>query len=424
MSGLRPPVGKMTTSKSTGVAQLFPERPEQLGLFEAFPATLPVAQKRSWVRQGKPNLALYGIHLEDALEYLAATNSLLHDHPEARHNPKIGIMANPDNGAVPGEILAGRHWGTDNGAYSGRFDPEVYHQWLSLLSPRHATCRFAVAPDVVGNWSTTLDLFSVWARTIRSFGFPAAVVAHRGCTPEGLPDADCLFVPASNLDDPLLPLLLQEAKRRKLWLHLGRVNSLKRMKQARLLGFHSADGTYLKHRGVDWGLHDISRWVWGSAAVLKNRPLFRQGLQVVRYREMPSDHDRLRERRREGAKAAGEELLDRVTLMEGMSVFDFVTGYKGNIVEVPHATTCEVDIQLENTGFTVSRMLEQLCTLKHPSHLPLIQKATLTTGLDVDLLDDLDHLDPTLCMDDHERTEWENDRTFTPEDEEWNQQVS
>lgn len=391
---------------------------------EALQEETPRGQKsqegKRWIRthQDRERWERKGVMLQDAVMYMAATNSTLHHHEDARDNPMIGIMANPDNGAVPAEIQQGRSWCTDNGAYSGRFNPAVYEQWLDGLMPYHRTCRFAVSPDVIGDWDRTLELFEVWKRKIRSRGLPAAIVLHRGCTPEILPDADALFIPASNLDDPLLPVLVKEARRRGMWVHLGRVNSLKRMQWAKRLGCDSADGTYLKHRGVDWGLQDVALWVWGSAAVTQNRSLLEEtGGHPIQYTEMPSDHERLRERRREAAQAAGEELLDRTEVKVGMRVYDFACRQGAQVSEVNSPVPAEITLTFDD-GREEERGVEQVCTLGCETHLQVILRALRTTGLDLERLDDLEGLDPLISMDSEERAEWFENRTWTREERE------
>lgn len=50
-----------------------------------------------------------------------------------------------------------------------------------------------------------------------------------------------------------------EARRRGKWVHMGRVNSLRRMQIAADFGCQSVDGTYLKYKPSN--IYNILRWL-------------------------------------------------------------------------------------------------------------------------------------------------------------------
>lgn len=54
--------------------------------------------------------------------------------------------------------------------------------------------------------------------------------------------------------------LITEAKRRGLWVHQGRCNSLRRLRIAQVQGCDSADGTFLGY-GPDVNLPKVLRWL-------------------------------------------------------------------------------------------------------------------------------------------------------------------
>jgi len=54
--------------------------------------------------------------------------------------------------------------------------------------------------------------------------------------------------------------LVREAKRRGKWVHMGRVNSLKRLQYATSIGCDSADGTYLV-KAPDGNLPTLLAWL-------------------------------------------------------------------------------------------------------------------------------------------------------------------
>lgn len=107
-------------------------------------------------------------------------------------------------------------------------------------------CLFAVVPDVVGDSEATDARWSEWAPLVKSLGYRPAYVTQNGCTaiPE---DAGAVFTGG---DDAWklgaqAQALVADARSRGLWCHMGRVNSLKRLRFAAFHGYHSVDGTFL-----------------------------------------------------------------------------------------------------------------------------------------------------------------------------------
>jgi len=99
---------------------------------------------------------------------------------------------------------------------------------------------------------------------------PSNCTIHRHSTAQdGLED---LAVPWRDMDamfiggttswklGPAAAGLAAQARRRGLWVHLGRVNSLRRMRYAQAIGCHSVDGTFLAF-GPDRNLPTLLRWL-------------------------------------------------------------------------------------------------------------------------------------------------------------------
>jgi hypothetical protein len=107
-------------------------------------------------------------------------------------------------------------------------------------------CLFVTAQDVVAHHWATTALFYQWQPSITDAGqMPAFVIQ------DGQPSADvpwdligCLFVGGTTAYklSADAELLVREAKRRGLWVHVGRVNSRKRYDYARAIGADSIDG--------------------------------------------------------------------------------------------------------------------------------------------------------------------------------------
>jgi hypothetical protein len=154
-------------------------------------------------------------------------------------------------------------WCADNGCFSSRFEEG---HWWSFLK-RHAgdagTCAFATAPDVVGDAAATLTRSGPWLQRIRALGYPVALVGQDGLEDLVVPwgDFDAFFIGGSTewKLGPEAAQLAGEARERGKWVHMGRVNSRKRMRYAESIGCHSADGTYLTF-GPTINLPKLARW--------------------------------------------------------------------------------------------------------------------------------------------------------------------
>ena len=189
--------------------------------------------------------------------------------------PAAGWYA-ADNGCGPGK----------HGVGAGFPGNDAYLSWLMKLDaaeggdrydPDTWRCLFAVAPDVVGDAAATLARSERFLPLIREYTrFPAALVAQNG--QEHLPvpwdDFDVLFLggsaectrcryvrPVTDFAQKRCPSCLgplaewklgaaardltAQASARGKWVHMGRVNSLKRLRYAEMIGCDSVDGTYL-----------------------------------------------------------------------------------------------------------------------------------------------------------------------------------
>lgn len=174
----------------------------------------------------------------------------------------IGFIATPRQGQFP---EPGVTWCLDNNCF-GKEEFNEAKWWAWLQSPRLdvSHCKFATAPDVVGDAKETVERSLPWLPKIRALGYPVAFVAQDGSDefPPPWGQFDVLFI--GGTDDfklgPVAAALAAEAKRRGLWVHMGRVNSLKRMRYAEAIGCDSADGTTLVF-GPDKRLRDVLHWV-------------------------------------------------------------------------------------------------------------------------------------------------------------------
>ncbi len=156
---------------------------------------------------------------------------------------RIKSLVTPSNGAIPGAV-----WAADNEAFVG-FDESKFVRMLTRLAGLDG-CLFVAAPDVVGNALATFDLFDRWTHEIyTNYGLPAALVAQDGMTIKDYEwwsgAFDALFIGGSTrwkLSENAR-VLVTAAKRDGVWVHMGRVNSHRRLRLAKSWGVDSVDGT-------------------------------------------------------------------------------------------------------------------------------------------------------------------------------------
>jgi hypothetical protein len=184
----------------------------------------------------------------------------------------IGMIATPEQGNL---LIPGASWCADNGCFGGGYPgDEGYLAWLSSLADSAALCAFATAPDVVGDAAATLERSAPMLGRIRAAGYPVAFVAQNGIGDTAVPwdDLDVLFLGGDDAFKlgPAARSVTGEARARGKRVHMGRVNSLKRLKYADAIGCHSADGTFLIF-GPDKNLPQLLGWL---RAVNDQQPLW------------------------------------------------------------------------------------------------------------------------------------------------------
>lgn len=183
--------------------------------------------------------------------------------PSVRDAMSQGLLGCIDTPAQGNKRHPGWAWAADNGCFSDKWNAGKWFGWLDGMDP--TGCLFAVVPDVVADADATDARWARYSAAVKALGFPAAYVTQNGChaIPE---DADAIFTggdDAWKLGDQARRLMRQ-AKERGLWCHMGRVNSLRRLKLAATDGYDSVDGTYLAF-GPDTNLPKLLRFLrWAN----------------------------------------------------------------------------------------------------------------------------------------------------------------
>jgi hypothetical protein len=123
----------------------------------------------------------------------------------------------------------------DNGVFTKQFKLDTWLKALEQNLPFVDTCIAVVIPDSVGDWESTINNFREYKDIPKEYGYRTALVSQDGMQPDSVPwnDLDCLFVGGTDkhkLSKEAMTLI-QEAQRLGKWIHVGRVNSAKRILQ-------------------------------------------------------------------------------------------------------------------------------------------------------------------------------------------------
>ncbi len=164
----------------------------------------------------------------------------------ARYPAYLGHLTTPRNGNRQRTLaVTGLPWAADNGAFSG-FDEALFRRMLGRCVGL-PNLLWVVCPDVVADAAGTLLLFEQWVFEIRGLGLPVALVLQDG--QENLPVPwrylDAVFIGGSTawkLGGAAYALVC-EARRRRLWVHCGRCNTLRRLTIMHEWGCDSVDGS-------------------------------------------------------------------------------------------------------------------------------------------------------------------------------------
>lgn len=158
-------------------------------------------------------------------------------------HPNVGRLVSPRHyGRIEdtGQVF---RWAADNDAYSA-WDQKRYLGMLEAIAGVPG-CLFVTAPDVVADAGYTERLYEEWEPVLTNYGLPLGYVAQDGATSAPWDEIAALFVGGSTewkLGEQARELVL-EAKDRGKWVHMGRVNTWRRLEYAKSIGVDSVDGT-------------------------------------------------------------------------------------------------------------------------------------------------------------------------------------
>lgn len=160
-------------------------------------------------------------------------------------HPHLGRLVSPRHYSRARDTDQVMVWAADNDAYAAWSEDRYLRMVEAIHQSNKRRLLFVTLPDSVGDWHTTRDL---WDRYVDvTDGLPRAYVIQDGQRADAMPwdDMAALFIGGSTVYklSPDAAELAAEAKRRGLWVHMGRVNSRRRIRYAKAIGCDSSDGT-------------------------------------------------------------------------------------------------------------------------------------------------------------------------------------
>jgi len=194
--------------------------------------------------------------------------------------PNLGAFWTPATGNDLARIEGwGVPYGIDNGCFILKKDnsPAARRKvmdgfmrfvWQKVWG-RTVGPAFVCVPDVVGCHEGTAFCFASWWPLLAPLRLPLAFVAQNGATPDNIPWTlfDTLFVGGTTEGDeggewktsPAAAAVIREAKARRKWVHVGRVNSETRVRWCVANGADSIDGSGFSYhpdtnipKGLEW----------------------------------------------------------------------------------------------------------------------------------------------------------------------------
>ena len=185
----------------------------------------------------------------------------------------LGMITTPGQGNLipPGAMIC-----ADNGCFGDGYPgDDGFITWLETLHPHRDRCGFAVAPNVPMDMAASLQRSRPMLGRIRALGYPVALAAQNGAENLDLPwdDFNVLFLGGDTRWKlgPHAHALTRTARAHGKHVHMGRVNSLRRLRYADAIGCGSADGTFLTF-GPDRNLPELLGWL---RAVNDQQPLWK-----------------------------------------------------------------------------------------------------------------------------------------------------
>jgi len=162
-----------------------------------------------------------------------------------RHPGKLGWLVGP-SATSKTKLRSWVPYALDNDAFSAwtkgtSWSAPAWRQMLLWASDSGQEPRWCLVPDVVGNREETLQRWKQYSPEARAFGWPLAFAVQDGMTSRDVPqDAEVVFVGGTtDWKWATVPMWAAIFSR----VHVGRVNSIEKLRVCDRLGVESVDGT-------------------------------------------------------------------------------------------------------------------------------------------------------------------------------------
>lgn len=186
----------------------------------------------------------------------------------------LGLLATPRG--LLRDCDRGLPWAADNDAFVS-FDGRRFSRMLDWATTWPLSPLWVACPDMVGDARGTLDLWRTWQPEVKARGFRAALVAQDGMKIELVPwdEADAIFLGGTGewKFSTEARQIVALARSRGKWVHAGRVQTRRKIRQAAWMGVDSIDGTCTA-KLPDFWVPKILDWIADSERMVLEPELF------------------------------------------------------------------------------------------------------------------------------------------------------
>ena len=192
------------------------------------------------------------------MRYMIGSDSVSSFRVIAKEIPDVGTVYQPGSWRPPQGPYA-----LDNGAYAAWnksrrvWDQQMQEQWLLALNklPPDNPPVWVLLPDAVADWPKTVELAGIYLPIVRQRGFNVAIALQDGCSFEQVMEYKpaWVFVAGSTQwKEDNIGNACTFFHAREINVHVGRVNTRRRMRICQAAAVDSCDGTCLnKYRNAN-----------------------------------------------------------------------------------------------------------------------------------------------------------------------------
>jgi len=144
----------------------------------------------------------------------------------------------------------GMRWALDNGAWFAHQRKEQWDEaaFCRMLDRNAEGADWVIAPDIVAGGKASLDLSISWIPRLAVYGLPVLVAVQDGMIEDDIDqivghDVGIFVGGSTEWKLQTMRAWGALAKRRDCWMHVGRVNTARRIRMCQDAGAHSFDGS-------------------------------------------------------------------------------------------------------------------------------------------------------------------------------------